>query len=720
MIRHGAMWLATEASERGPLVTALGCGPEAAGPVEAPPAPLAALAMAGLPHGTAHYAVRGLTSLAHEMQARPVDEADGVVSLAYDLPERGLAAEVRLEAVAGAAVFRAETTVRNVGDKPVTLTHASSVHVPGIAVGGVRPWDDPRRLRVHYCRQAWEGEGQWRQGTLEELGLLRTSVHEVRAAAHFASLGSFSTAVMQPVVMVEDLEAGRTWYVQVEAASAWHIEIGFRAMGHGGALFLNADGADERFGGWSRTLAPGEAFTTVPVAFGCCEGGFNEAVRELTAYRRLRLKPAPAWEGPCPVAFNDYMNCLWGNPTRTRLEPVVAAAADAGAEVFVIDAGWFGPEGRSWGLGLGDWEPSADRFGEGGLAGMLDDIRRRGMVPGIWLEMEVCGEAAALGGKPDNWFLQRHGRRVGGGARWFLNFANPEVRAYLHAVIDRLAALGVGFIKNDYNECVGAGDDVLAPVAADGLLEHSRAFLAFIDEVRARHPRLILENCGSGAMRQDYATLSHFHLQSSSDQEWYWKYPGIVMGSAMSVLPEQLGVWAYPMPLLFDDMGRPESVFDGDYQARMADGEQTIFNLVSGLCGNLYLSGRLDAADEKNRALIREGVELYKAEREFIHNAYPFWPQPFVPFGKDGAWASLGFMNDERTRVLLAVWRLSSADACHDMAIPGWAGKTAVLRQVYPAEGYGAPCAWNPATGKVTVRLDRTRQARYFELLRTE
>ena len=45
---------------------------------------------------------------------------------------------------------------------------------------------------------------------------------------------------------------------------------------------------------------------------------------------------------------------------------------------------------------LGDWEPCDARFGEAGLQGLLDEIRSRGMIPGIWLEMEVCGDATRL------------------------------------------------------------------------------------------------------------------------------------------------------------------------------------------------------------------------------------------------------------------------------------------------------------------------------------
>ena len=160
--------------------------------------------------------------------------------------------------------------------------------------------------------------------------------------------------------------------------------------------------------------------------------------------------------------------------------------------------------------------------------------------------------------------------------------------------------------------------------ATDGLVTHMRAFYSFIDEVRAGHNHLILENCGSGGMREDYGILSHFHLQSSSDQEIYHNYPSILGGGLAAVLPEQLGIWAYPYPLLFSDMKNPDALKTKAYQDMMKDGEQTIFNMINGMCGNMYLSGHLEAADELNMGLIKEGIAIYKVERKHIHNSYPF------------------------------------------------------------------------------------------------
>ena len=680
------------------------------------PAPLFQMAATGTPHGLAPSAVSGLTLLSDAMLTEMPTFDAGVLTQTYVHTERGLRVTVRMEAAPDTPVFRVHTRIQNEGDTPQTLTHLSSMHLPGIAAGGIRPWDDPKKLRLHYCHNTWEGEGQWRCASLEDLGLIRTSVHDCRNAIHFSSVGSFSTARYLPMAMLEDLETGSIWFFQIEASSSWHFEVGFRKTEQGGSLFLHADAADERFGGWTHTLMPGESFDAAPVAVGCCQGGFNEAVHALTDYRRKTLLPKPAWEGECPVFFNDYMNCLWGNPTEEALLPLIDTAAELGVEGFVIDAGWFAPRAGNWGMGLGDWGDSPDRFGERGLAGILHYIQDKGMIPGIWLEMEVCGEDADLVKKPDDWFLCRNGARVGGGARYFLDFRNTEVCAYMHERVDRLVAYGVGFIKNDYNECVGNGCDTHHGSHAHGLLEHSRAFYAFIDGLRDRHPDLIIENCGSGAMRQDYGVLSHFHIQSSSDQEWYDRYPSIVMGAAAGLLPEQMGVWSYPWPLLVSHREEPEILDTPAYHAQMADGEQTIFNMVTGMCGNLYLSGRIDKADVHNLALIREGLAVYKAERAHIHNAYPFQPCPQPRFMERDAWASHGLANAENTRVLLAVWRLQSTAAYQEFQIPGWAGRQVAVKQRYPAAIPRAEWHWRAADGVLTVHLPIQNQARLLAL----
>ena len=59
---------------------------------------------------------------------------------------------------------------------------------------------------------------------------------------------------------------------------------------------------------------------------------------------------------------------------------------------------------------MGEWLPSEERFPKTeafpeGLKSLLAYIRQKGMVPGLWLEVEVMGLNCPLAKeKPDEWF----------------------------------------------------------------------------------------------------------------------------------------------------------------------------------------------------------------------------------------------------------------------------------------------------------------------------
>ncbi len=686
---------------------------------EGVPFPNFELAVAGRPYGHAAANVTGLTNLPAEMQMESVEKADDHLVITYKHDQLALKVIVNMEFIPGAAVIRQQTTVINQGNETVTLTHLSSMCMSGIASDGSRPWHDKNKIKLHYCLQTWNGEGQWRSGDLEELGLYPTSSHPSGSAVRFASIGTWSTGRYLPMAIVEDMETNKTWYFQIETSTGWQFEIGHRGAWavNTGALYLHVDGANERNNGWTKKLEPGRSFTSVPAAVGCCNGDFKDAVRELTKYRRHLVKKQKLDAELCPVIYNDYMNTLWGNPTGDKLLPLIKSAGEAGCEYFCIDAGWFGGLQSTWGTGLGDWRPSTDRFGEEGLQGIINEIINHGMKPGLWLEIEVCGEDSGLAKKPDHWFIQKDGIRVGGGPRWFLNFSSPDVCSYMFNVIDRLVSMGVRYFKNDYNLCMGLGDDTGGRSAADGLIECTRSFYSFIDEVRVKHPDLLIENCGSGAMRSDYGILSHFHLQSSSDQEAYELYPSILCGSLAAILPEQLGIWAYPYPLEHDYHDQPERLQDEHYLQSMADGEQTIFNMINGLCGVLYLSGHLNAADALNRGLIQEAVSLYKQERSHIQKSFPVWPLGFNRINNKQTWASVGLVSPDDSRMLLAVWRLESAEEYQEITFDKWKGKHVSVKQLYPSSGFEVDCSFNTNQGSLTICLPVMNQARYFEVL---
>lgn len=76
----------------------------------------------------------------------------------------------------------------------------------------------------------------------------------------------------------------------------------------------------------------------------------------------------------------------------------------AGAEYFVIDAGWYADD-RGWWDDVGLWEPSKKRF-LSGFKVLLDKIRVKGKVPGLWIEPGVVGVQSVVAKRlPEEAFL---------------------------------------------------------------------------------------------------------------------------------------------------------------------------------------------------------------------------------------------------------------------------------------------------------------------------
>ena len=230
---------------------------------------------------------------------------------------------------------------------------------------------------------------------------------------------------------------------------------------------------------------------------------------------------------------------------------------------------------------------------------------------------------------------------------------------------------------------------------------------------------MIIENCNSGAMRQDNGILKHFHMQSSSDQEHYEKYASITVGSLAGLLPEQAGLWSYPYPLhsRYKDNAK-EYLMSKEYQDMVKDGEMTTFIMVNGMAGSMYLSGRLEYADDFNFDLVKEGVNLYKDIRGFIKNSYPVWPLGFISINNSDAWACIGNTNDNNDKMYLSVWRLESNEEFKKIPLDRFAGKDLEIKQVYPkAKDMQVNYSFNKREGSFVVNLPKRNSARLFEII---
>lgn len=586
----------------------------------------------------------------------------------------------------GISVVRAWTEVRNRGTEPQGLEYVSSFALNGIEKEGLREFDEKLELRIPH--NAWQKELDWASYTLRELGLSSTQPHSMHRSSKtigIGNTGNWSAKEYIPMGYLENQETRSSLFWQIEHNGSWYWEI----SDQDGHVYLKLSGPTEHHNHWWKNLQPGETFLTVPVSVGTAAGGFDEAMGELTKYRRAIRRVNDDNEN-LKVIFNDYMNCLFGDPTTEKEIPLIDKAAEAGCEYFCIDAGWY--SAGYWWDGVGEWLPSKERF-PGGIKEVTDYIRAKGMIPGVWLELEVMGIKCPKADRvKDDWYFMRHGKRVYDRSRYQLDFRNPQVRAHATEVIDRVVnEYGVGYIKMDYNIEPGIGTEVDADSYGDGLLGHNRAYLEWLDGIFEKYPDLIIENCSSGGLRMDYAMLSRYSIQSTSDQEDYVRYATITANAPSAVTPEQAAIWSYPLT-------------DGDC-------EEVIFNMVNALLLRIHQSGHLVNLSPERFNYVKEAITYYKTIRPLTKKALPYWPLGLSYYGDP--WVSLGL--EAEGKDFLAVWRRDSQSPVQEIPVKHLKGKDVQAVCAYPEN---AECAylWNKEAGTLTVELPARVSARIFEL----
>ena len=634
-----------------------------------PDAPLHLVEVTALGHGSGWSGPRFTgTALGARLRhrAHTTHEDDGWTHLTVELhdPGTGLTAFVELSSPVGLPVLRSRVRLRNDGEEPIVVQSVSSLLLGGLP--------SPDGLDIHRAHNDWLAECRWYTEPLRDtVADIHVDVHQhdSRAALTLTGRGSWSTDGHLAMGALTERGGGRAWLWQIESPAGWRWDLGERD--HGTCLALN--GPTDAEHQWRVRLAPGAELTTVPgvLALG---SGLDDAFAALTSYRRAVRRPHPD-HTTLPVVFNDYMNTLMGDPTTEKLLPLIDAAAQAGAEYFCVDSGWYDDSTEGWWDSVGEWLPSARRFPDGGIRAVLDRIRERGMVAGLWLEPEVVGVRSPVASElPPEAFFQRDGVRITEQGRHQLDLRHPAARAHLDKTVDRIVGdWGVGYLKLDYNIVVDPGTCAPGDIAPGaGLLGHAQAYLAWLAEVLDRHPGLVIENCASGGMRMDGATLAVTQLQSTSDQQDPLLFPPIAAAAPTAVPPEQGAVWAYPQPGYDDDL--------------------ITFTLGGALLGRIHLSGHLDRMSEHQLALVRDAVAVYKTLRGDLAEAVPFWPLG-LPGWKD-EWLALGMRaSDDRTSYL-SVWRRGGGDELR-LPVGHLAGREVRTEILHPSAPGGGSAVWD-------------------------
>ena len=666
---------------------------------------------AGFNSGSFYMSNRTRSNFTKTLKAVSIKRQDNLITIHYKEEKTGLDYYNYLEFIEGCNIIRSYVEVKNNTKKEQVLTYISSVFLNGIFAQEPNSVFDDENIRIHICKQQWHGEGQWQECLPSQLSFNNASDVFCSSSAKISSLGSWSTGKYAPTMIIENNKTNSVCFISIEAATSYEIEFGFAGKYENGSPYVTANSANENNGGFARILKAGEVFTTDYAVVGLIDGDFNTAIYELTKYRRTLLQKSEI-EIFKSIVFNDYMNCLWGDSDIEHLKPLISNAKALGCDVFCVDAGWYNNKDVSWYGNIGDYDLNSDRYGENGLKDLLDEIKINNLIPGVWMEMEVCSDSTRLYKQPDDWFLLRNGKRIEGDDRCFLNFTNPKVCEYLTGIIDNLYSLGIRFIKNDYNHSIGIGADNIDGNCVSGAIKNTNAFIAFVDSIKAKYKDLIIENCAGGGNRSDYKTLQHFELTSVSDQIIYTRLSSIIAGSLFNILPEQLGIWCYPYPSPFEMNDKADGIIKSkEYIEKMADTEQTIYNVVNALCGNMYVSGRIDCMDESNFEVLKDGIEVHKKMQDFIFTSYPIKLSKINSVVNANCFHSVGLINKNKDKILINLFRNESTEDNINLNLFDFKYKEIEIESIFP-QNKKCESYFDKNNGILNIRLEKKNSAR--------
>ncbi|HEY0000833.1 MAG TPA: alpha-galactosidase [Actinoplanes sp.] len=382
-------------------------------------------------------------------------------------------------------------------------------------------------------------------------------------------------------------------------------------------------------------LGEGETYQTPWLYASYGAAGLDEVSARFHTYLRARPQhPAT----PRPVVVNTW-EAVYFDHDLARLTRLAEAAAEVGAERFVLDDGWFGSR-RDDTSGLGDWTVSPAVWPVG-LGPLIEVVRGLGMEFGLWVEPEMINPDSELARAHPDWMMAA-GDRLPPPARHqqVLDLGNPSAFAHILARLDNLLRENdIAYLKWDHNrDLVDAGHPASGRA---GVHDQTYAVYRLLDELRARHPGVEIESCSSGGGRVDLAILERTDRVWASDCIDAHERVAIQRWTSLLV----------PLELIGSHIGAPVShTTHRDLPLDMRAG--------TAIWGHLGIEWDLTKAAPAERKRLADWVALYKEMRGLLHTGTLVHADLADP-----AYHLTGVVAADRSDALYALIATSTSDA---------------------------------------------------------
>ncbi len=429
--------------------------------------------------------------------------------------------------------------------------------------------------------------------------------------------------------------------------------VGTLAWSGGYAFEFDVDDGDSREGSrlWFRAgpdgpaplrvIGPGETVTTPEMHLGVVIGDFDSCIHALHDHLRTSVIPPqnPDHAGLVVSGIGPEQEL-----TPELIFSEIDACADAGAEVFLIDASWYTPPHGSWHATVGDWQVSFERF-PGGLTPFRDYVHGKGMKFGLWMDGERVGPESRIAREKPEWLATPYGDE--GGLGGMIDLTRPDAAEWMESEIDRLIVEHeLDLFRLDYNiGNIGAGAySEQAGFVENAYWRYYEAVYGIYGRLSARHKDVIFQNCASGGARTDLGMVRYFDHTWVTDWQIAPRAFTITNGMTMALPPERVDRLA--------GMGQSgQRTAELDFQ----------FRLQLFVHPSLNWFHLKDAAPNKvQQARIRNAVRIYK---DFVRPIHPtsriYHHTPVAKGFEPHGWGVLELASRDRTKAIAGLFRLS-------------------------------------------------------------
>jgi alpha-galactosidase len=340
------------------------------------------------------------------------------------------------------------------------------------------------------------------------------------------------------------------------------------------------------------------------VVFGAVVGGQPEAAAALASYI---VNGVRAGRALTPLVTYNTWFAYGTEVDEASMMAEMDSAAALGAELFVIDAGWYVGAGAGgpvdFDAGLGSWTPDPARF-PNGLRPLRDHAHDLGIKFGLWVEPERVSLSLVGGSGIGEQWLVTSGGQYGSDHAAQICLSNSGARnwilGWLTPLLDQVRP---DYLKWDNNMWVNCNREGHAHGAADGNFAQVNGLYEVLATLRKQYPDLLIENVSGGGNRLDLGMMRYTDVAWMDDRT----APSIHVRHNL----EGLSAVFPPAYLL-------SFVTDNGTEPLHAPPDVSLY-FRSRMAGVLGLCFRSDEYTEGEAATMAHEIAIYKAVRDTLN-----------------------------------------------------------------------------------------------------